>query len=113
VLRVVAHSIKHYVKGNDMAARLGGEEFAVILPGTDLEEAAIVAERLRTGLRESPVRVPDGELRITASFGVASYADGMTATDLFAVADAALYEAKAQGKNCVVARPRTLARPAS
>jgi diguanylate cyclase (GGDEF)-like protein len=113
VLRAFATVVRDTVRAVDLPARPGGEEFAVILPGTDLEEAAIVAERLQTGLRESPVRVPDGELRTTASFGVASYADGMTATDLFAVADAALYEAKAQGKNCVVARPGTLARPAS
>jgi diguanylate cyclase (GGDEF)-like protein len=113
VLRVFAKVIRDAVRAIDLPARPGGEEFAVILPGTDLEEATVVAERLRAGLRESPVPVPGGQISVTASFGVASYGGGMTATDLFGIADAALYEAKGKGKDRVVSKSGTLAHPAS
>jgi diguanylate cyclase (GGDEF)-like protein len=113
VLRAFAEIIRAAVRAVDLPARPGGEEFAVILPETDLEEACLVAERLRTGLRDRSVELPGTELRVTASFGVASYSEGMSATDLFAVADAALYEAKAQGKNRVVARYGSFTRPAT
>ena len=113
VLRVFAEVIRAAVRAVDLPARPGGEEFAVILPETELEDACVVAERLRTGLRDRAVDLPGAALRVTASFGVASYGEGMSATDLFAVADAALYEAKAQGKNCVIARRGSLSRPAS
>ena len=69
--------------------------------------------RLAVHLMESPVPVPGGQLHVTASFGVASYGGGMSATDLFGVADAALYEAKAKGKDRVVAKSGALAHPAS
>jgi diguanylate cyclase (GGDEF)-like protein len=113
VLRAFADVIRETVRSVDLPARPGGEEFAVILPGTDVDEACIVAERLRARLAGREIPVPrTAPIRVTASFGVASLAESMSADELFAVADAALYEAKAHGKNCVVASRSSFAKPA-
>jgi diguanylate cyclase (GGDEF)-like protein len=104
VLRAFAEVIRSTVRAVDIPARPGGEEFAVILPGTELGEACVVADRLRAGLAARRVPAPGGELAVTSSFGVAGFAEPMSAAELFAVADRALYEAKARGKNRVVAR---------
>ena len=90
----------------DIPARPGGEEFAVILPGTDVGEAMLVAERLRTQLADRRISAAPEELFVTVSLGVAAHDEDMSSGDLFAVADQALYEAKAGGKNRVVARRR-------
>jgi diguanylate cyclase (GGDEF)-like protein len=104
VLRAFADVIRSTVRAVDIPARPGGEEFAVILPGTELGEACVVADRLRAGLAARRVPAAGGELAVTSSFGVAGFAEPMSAAELFAVADRALYEAKARGKNRVVAR---------
>jgi diguanylate cyclase (GGDEF)-like protein len=80
--------------------RWGGEEFMILLPGVELEEAAALAEKLRAGIEE--LRFPNcsGE---TASFGVAQARPNETADPLVFRADAALYEAKRSGKNRVCA----------
>lgn len=88
----------------DTVARYGGEEFVIILPETTLEEALIVGERLRKKIEEelpSIIKI-NGNLKITASFGVASYRDGESLEDFVKRADRALYEAKALGKNKVI-----------
>ena len=73
VLRDLAASLRETVREIDIAARWGGEEFAVILPGTDLEGAAQVAERLRVALSEREILSTDGvPLHVTASFGAAA-----------------------------------------
>ena len=73
VLRDLAEMLRENVREIDTAARWGGEEFAVILPGTDLEGAAQVAERIRAALAEREILSVDGvALRVTASFGVAT-----------------------------------------
>jgi diguanylate cyclase (GGDEF)-like protein len=85
----------------DVAGRLGGEEFAVLLPDTPLDAALAVAERLRL-LVETPLLVShDVDIAATASFGVAELLDGEEADELLRRADAALYRAKAAGKNTV------------
>lgn len=83
----------------DSLGRVGGEEFAIILPDTDQEEAAHVAERLRQGIASTKMNAPE---IITASFGVAQLAPGETAEDLLRRADNAMYEAKNTGRNRVV-----------
>jgi diguanylate cyclase (GGDEF)-like protein len=91
----------------DLAGRFGGEEFAVILPATDLDGAMVVAERLRARVAEIEVDGP-GSRRITASFGVAAVPE-VGADDvvgLIRAADEALYRAKAEGRDRVVAAPR-------
>ena len=100
VLRSAAEVIRTRVRETDLAARIGGEEFAVILPGTNLSGAAALAEHLRRDL-SSGVVVPDVGLTLTASFGVAEHQRGESAETLIGVADRALYRAKDEGRNCV------------
>ena len=86
----------------DMAGRLGGEEFALLLPDADTEGAAATAERLRGALDAGPIARADGrDLSVTASFGVAHYFAGQSGDELLRIADDALYRAKEEGKNRV------------
>ena len=102
-LRTVARTLREGTRGIDLAARIGGEEFAIILTETVLAEALEVAERLRLALKvvETPPVGP-----IAASFGVAECpSSAQTTHELRASADAALYEAKRQGRDRVVQAP--------
>jgi len=103
VLHGVAATLAELIREIDMAARYGGEEFAILLPQTAQEGAAQLAERLRREIATRPIRFgPDEIDGITASFGVAAGPeDSMTQIDLIASADAALYQAKRDGKNHV------------
>ena len=104
VLRDLAETLRENVREIDTAARWGGEEFAVILPGTDLEGAAQVAERIRTALAERDIPSVDGaHLHVTASFGVAVSNPTTTVQQLVEAADEALYRAKRAGKDRVYA----------
>lgn len=107
VLRGVAEVIKRESREVDEAARYGGDEFVLALPGTDSAGAAEVAERIRQGIAAIPA-APDGGsgeeggCRVSASLGVAGTDSGITdATELIAAADDALYRAKAKGKDRV------------
>ena len=100
VLRSAADVIRGRVRETDLAARIGGEEFAVILPGTGLGGAVSLAENLRRDISEG-VELPDDELTLTASFGVAEHQSGEPAETLIGVADRALYRAKADGRDRV------------
>lgn len=105
VLMEMARRIPRYVRTFDMVARLGGEEFVVIMPNTDEAAAAGVAERLRAAIAENPITIssPENTIGITASFGVAATSDGdEPAQHLLARADGAMYQAKQQGRNRVV-----------
>jgi len=102
VLREVARVVRESSREIDEPARYGGEELAVVLPGTDLAGAFRVAERMREGIAGLAVDQPEGHgpLHVTASFGVAALPE--TCEDhqgLVAAADGALYEAKRAGKN--------------
>jgi diguanylate cyclase (GGDEF)-like protein len=111
VLREFAASLRESIRDIDLSGRWGGEEFAVVLPGTDLEGGAALAERIRANLRGRIITAPDGErVHVTASFGVAAYPDAEGKDDLVAAADAALYEAKRAGKD-QVARAEYLGQP--
>jgi diguanylate cyclase (GGDEF)-like protein len=99
VLRAVSHALAAHVREQDIVARFGGEEFAVLLPNTELVPALTVAEHLRRACRNA-VRI---EPRLTVSIGVAEYAPGDSEVTLIGRADAALYAAKAQGRDRVVA----------
>jgi two-component system, cell cycle response regulator len=86
----------------DWVARLGGEEFVVLLPDTELEAAGRVAERLRLAVEATTFMFEKHEIHVTASFGVAARVESDTAASLLGRADAMLYKAKAANRNAVV-----------
>ena len=102
VLYLAARIIEANVRTYDVAARFGGEEFCLILPGTDLRDAMEVAERVRNTMETTPVSLPHDEpVRFTASLGVAELYHDETPEQALARADAALYSAKRNGRNRV------------
>ena len=102
-LKQLACVLKESVRETDMLARYGGEEFVVVTTGTDLAGAVVLAEKLRIRISETSFIVDDSmrPRKVTVSIGVAEYRHSQS--ELFTTADAALYRAKASGKNCVVA----------
>ena len=112
VLREFALLLHETVRDVDLAGRWGGEEFLLILPGTDLAGGAQVAERIRVALTRRIVLAADGTpIPVTASFGVAATPPARTGSELFAAADGALYEAKHAGKNRVETAAEPVAQP--
>ena len=108
VLRLVARTLTEGVKGRDVAARFGGEEFAIILPETNLQGGAKVGDALRKAVAGKEVvnrNTGDKLGRITMSGGVAQYLPQENLDDLVARADAALYTAKHNGRNQISAAP--------
>ena len=96
-LKVIAQTTRNIVRGVDIVARYGGDEFAVISPEATKAEAAVVAERLRKAVAE--IALPTGD-RLTISIGVASYpTDAQDKEQLICRADQALYRAKQRGRN--------------
>ena len=102
VLRAVAAIFAETVRELDLAARFGGEELALVLPGTQLVGARRLAERIRKSVEELRVPTANGEtVSVTASFGAAAFPAHGSVDALVAAADSALYEAKRRGKNAV------------
>jgi diguanylate cyclase (GGDEF)-like protein len=107
VLSEFAALLQETLRDVDLAGRWGGEEFVLILPGTDLAGGAQVAERIRAALAGRIVLAVDRTpITVTASFGVAAIPPAKTASELFAAADAAMYQAKRAGKNRVETAPQ-------
>jgi diguanylate cyclase (GGDEF)-like protein len=105
VLKAVALLVQDTVRAVDSVGRYGGEQFAVVLPHTDIDMAQTLAERIRAEVERRAFDVENGQARITVSLGIASLHDA-SITDVgrwIAAADAALCEAKAQGRNRVTA----------
>lgn len=102
VLRFLAGVFHSTLRQTDMAGRLGGEEFSILLPGADDETAWRVAERIRAQLAQSDIPTAAGVVHITLSIGMARLSVG-DATEILASADAALYRAKRSGRNRVEA----------
>jgi diguanylate cyclase (GGDEF)-like protein len=104
VLRSIAAAILGIVRVEDVFARVGGEEFALLARATDAKNALLFAERLRKGIAGMPIVCSGGTLQVTASFGVATLQElaNPEGTALVAVADGRLYEAKRGGRNRVV-----------
>ena len=109
VLVAAGGAISAVKRESDIAGRIGGEEFGLILPATDLEGARIMAERLRRSIASQRHLTDDGlEFAVTASLGVATFASGVRdETELLNLADAALYYAKELGRDrvCVAGGP--------
>jgi diguanylate cyclase (GGDEF)-like protein len=104
VIVAVARLCGTQTRDSDVAARIGGEEFAILLPETDLADAHAVAERLRAAVAELSFESSGGPAAVTASIG-AALADANAAdhAELMKRADEALYTAKRGGRNCVAA----------
>jgi len=103
VLRDLAYRLRKRMRAFDLAYRIGGEEFLVLLPGSELAEAVAFADQLCAAIADEEF----GGVRVTLSCGVAASGAGSTFhyDEVFAAADAALYEAKRAGRNCVRAAP--------
>ncbi len=109
-LTTFARTVVSNVRRADLAARYGGEEFVVLMPNTSAAEAFLVAEKIRAAVAATEVELPElGAVRLTVSVGVAAYPENTkTATELFGLADDALYEAKREGRDrtCMTSRGR-------
>ena len=104
VLREFATRIKKSIRGIDLACRLGGEEFVIIMPETDMAVATLVAERLRRRIASEPFPIQQGArtIEVTISIGIAALGRDEDAAAVFKRADQALYRAKRDGRNRVV-----------
>jgi diguanylate cyclase (GGDEF)-like protein len=99
----LAGLLGEFLRENDTIARIGGEEFVLLLPGADTPQAEVLLERLRTEVEKFALRSDTGEMRLTASFGatVVHTGSSLQANELLREADVALYRAKQEGRNCV------------
>lgn len=103
VLRTVSDIIKKCIRSIDIAARYGGEEMCVILPGADRESSKMIARRIHTGIRNAHMKIGKKSVGVTVSVGVATFKDDSgEKQDLIRKADKALYWAKEHGRNKVV-----------
>lgn len=103
VLSQTAETILNNVRATDFVFRYGGEEFLIVLVETAESQAQALAERIRTELTKTPISVAETEsIKVTASIGVAAYEGHPDYEYLINAADAALYAAKQNGRNCVV-----------
>jgi len=101
-LKMVARKIKLYTRSTDICSRVGGDEFAIILPETDLERARLIGERIVDRFRSDlSATKKDCYPEITLSIGVAQWREGMSARELNQLADVAMYRAKSKGRNGV------------
>ena len=102
VLKRVCERVRQRLRTMDVLCRLGGEEFIVLAPGVRAEQAAVLAEALWQILREEPI---EGAGAITASFGVTDWRAGESAASMLTRVDAAVYQAKQEGRDRVVIAP--------
>lgn len=105
VLQRIAHAIASNLRTGDLATRFGGEEFVLLLPGTNAFGAKLAAERIRRFIEKTPLQGPSGPFNVTVSFGVAAVCGpgcGRASKTVIEQADQALYAAKAGGRNRVM-----------
>lgn len=113
-LVAVAQVLTRTARAQDVVGRFGGEEFAIIMPHTELKGGELAAQRHRRLIEEEPILTEQAALKVTASFGVAHFPrpDVRRVEDLIELADQALYQAKEEGRNRVgVARPARVDEP--
>ncbi|MBP7175570.1 MAG: diguanylate cyclase [Thermoclostridium sp.] len=102
ILKSVAGTLKSTLRKQDIVSRWGGEEFLLLLPGTDPFGAAIIAEKLRKKIEDENFSFQDVIIRITMTFGISSISQAQTADALVRLADKAMYTGKQAGRNRVV-----------
>ncbi|MCP5208067.1 MAG: GGDEF domain-containing protein [Hahellaceae bacterium] len=102
VIQIMAKELQRRIRKTDFVARFGGEEFVVLMPETNVEQAHAVMEKTRQMVEKLPFHFRQQRVQITMSFGVAPFIDGLSKEEIFELADKALYEAKQQGRNRVV-----------
>jgi diguanylate cyclase (GGDEF)-like protein/PAS domain S-box-containing protein len=98
LLKGVAGAVKHRIRQTDLLARIGGDEFGVLLPQADADQAQIAADGIVKALGRHVAVLGDQSIRVTASVGLAMF-DHLSATEVLACADVAMYEAKQAGRN--------------
>jgi diguanylate cyclase (GGDEF)-like protein/PAS domain S-box-containing protein len=98
VLKEIAELLKHRIRQTDTLSRIGGDEFAVLLPQSDAERAMVVADELVKALSRKTAIQADQKMCITASIGISLF-DGLNAAEVLACSDLAMYEAKQAGRN--------------
>jgi diguanylate cyclase (GGDEF)-like protein len=104
VLRAIGALLKSAARAQDLAARYGGEEMVLVLPGTTRPTAAAVAESIRRAIAAKPIKCGNAALPVTASLGVATFEPGGPLREsghLLKAADMGVYAAKSAGRNCV------------
>jgi diguanylate cyclase (GGDEF)-like protein len=104
VLKSFANTLKGSARGSDIIGRIGGEEFAILLPETDIQGAYAILERLRTQICSKTLRIEEHAINLSISVGLShSRKENEFAVEqLIKQADKALYQAKSEGKNCIV-----------
>jgi diguanylate cyclase (GGDEF)-like protein len=110
-LSVAARIWKTHCRKIDIPCRYGGEEFVIILPNTDIRDAILVAERLRSELEAAPIELDHGRIHLTASFGVDEYCEGeeLTTKGFIQRVDMYMLDAKKEGRNRICYDRRKLA----
>ena len=99
VLRRFATLARSSIRDQDIIGRLGGEEFAIILPNATIDQAHLVCDRVRRAIGDARMRVDENIISVTVSGGVATYRDDQPAEEVLRAADRALYRAKNGGRD--------------
>ena len=100
VLQSVASAIRLAARESDLVARIGGEEFSVVLPNTSVEAVMAASERIRAAVEAAPIEIQQTKVPVTISVGAALVSAGETGKSLTERSDAALYASKQNGRNC-------------
>lgn len=101
VLIEVAKVLQETSRQGDLVARIGGEEFVLILPSLSLDATKDIAERIRHKIESTPIQLPECSIQVTASFGIAAASGRVNFDALLKEADKMLYQAKNDGRNCI------------
>ncbi|UAW98474.1 diguanylate cyclase [Halopseudomonas nanhaiensis] len=102
VLRLIAHQLSARLRKTDFIGRFGGEEFVLLMPGTTVEQGALVLDELRSGIEQCPFHFKAERVTITISLGFTQFNAGDSLDKVFDRADQAMYQAKKAGRNRIV-----------